>query len=88
MIDLTSSNAADTMFVQITSMEPTSARSNMIRAFCKTFWSQLSEEHKKAYRQCYANPERFEEPTEAERLAGEAAYDFGMAKQDREMMDY
>jgi len=88
MIDLTENNAADLMFIQITSLEPTPERSNMIRAFCKTFWIQLSEDHKNAYRKCYANPEHLDGPTEAEWMAGEAAYNYGMEKQDREMMSY
>ena len=93
MIDLTKNTAADLMFIQITSMEPTPERSNMIREFCKIYWDQLSKEHRKSYRRCYVNPEIIE--TDDERrarehmeLAGEAAYNYGMAKQDREMMDY
>ena len=87
MIDLTEKNAADLMFIQITSMEPTPQRSNMIREFCKIYWMQLSENHRKAYRQCYVNPECFDSQSEAEWLAGESAYNYGMAKQELEMID-
>ena len=89
MIDLTAPTAADQMFVVITSEEPSPARSRLIREFCKTFWSQLSREHRDVFRRCYVNPVRFAPAmSEAGRLAGEAAYDWGMARQDREMMSY
>lgn len=88
MIDLTASNATDLMFVEITSQEPTLERSNLIRAFAKMYWSQLSDEYRTAYTRCYVNPERFDDISEAEQMAGEAAYNYGMAKQDREMMTY
>lgn len=87
MIDLTSPTAADQMFVVITSEEPSPARSRLIREFCVAFWDQLSREYRDAFIRCYVNPERFES-SEAEYLAGEAAYDRGMARQDREMMSY
>ena len=88
MIDLTATNAADLMFVEITSQEPSPERSNMIRLFAKTYWQQLSEQYRRTYTRCYVNPERFDEISEAEQIAGEAAYNYGMAKQDREMMAY
>ncbi len=89
MIDLTTPSAADRMFLLITSEEPSPARSRLIREFCVHFWTQLSYDYQQAYIRCYVNPERFEPAlSDAERLAGEAAYDWGMARQDREMMSY
>lgn len=80
-------HAADQMFVIITSEEPSPARSRLIREFCNAFWSQLSRDHRDAFTRCYVNPVT-DGPSEAEYLAGEVAYDWGMARQDREMLSY
>lgn len=88
MIDLTKSNAADLMFLEITSQEPGPERSNLIRAFVKVFWSQLSDQCRKAYTQCYVNPETFDDVSDDVRIKGEMAYNRGMAKQDFEMLTY
>ena len=90
MINLSDKNsAADLMFIEITNMEPGPGRSNMIRNFVNVFWSQLSDSHKKAYRECYVNPIiKNDSVSESEWNLGEESYNRGMARQDRMMMDF
>lgn len=60
MIDITTSEGVNQMFIEITSLEPSAQRSTMIRNFAKTFWAQLSKEHRAAYKQCYCQPKKFD----------------------------
>ena len=89
--ELSAPNAADLLFVQITSLEPTPGRRRMIQQFCQTFWGQLSENHRNAYRECYSNPETIESPLERQQRVrwsqlGDAAHDALLAAQD-DMLD-
>ena len=88
MIELNTNTAADELFIAITSEEPTASRTALIDKFVRLYWGELSEEHKNAYRQVRAFNRSENTPNEAEYLAGEAAYNYGMARQDALLMDF
>lgn len=77
----------DEQFIDLTSEEPGPDRTRRIKLFAEFYWNQLSEKHRIAYRKSNINP--FPDViTEYDWLQGEVAYDMGMARQDRLMMDF
>ncbi len=77
----------DEQFIDLTTEEPGPDRTRRIKLFAEFYWNQLSEKHRIAYRKSNIDP--FPNIiSEHDWLNSESAYNVGMAKQDRLMIDF
>ena len=90
MFDISTPAGVNAMFRSLLDMDiDIAGRRDMAYNFGKTFWIQLDDEAKHMWRWMFVIKTMPDDgPSDAEWLAGEAAYNWGMAKQDREMMSY